>query len=293
MKEEKGKGKGLFSSAARGRNGKSRFTLIELLVVIAIIALLAALLFPSLSLAKAMASRTSCMSNVKQISVFFQLYASDFDGFVVPISANNPHCTPYCSHPFWTQLLATTYGRGQYKVFRCPSTPVRATYPSTDVRYSSGYGFNASFVAQRSDYVRHMRYSDILVPSVKCMVADFSTNGTDRGRWDAGVYSGWAVNVGYFVPGAGATPSGQAALLNGSNIFENEANKIYIQDFMKGRHNLECVVMFSDMHVASVSSFDFAWDFYSMENNARKNGPLLWSYNQTSTLTRGTVRPRR
>lgn len=138
-----------------------------------------------------------------------------------------------------------------------------------------------------------MRYSEILVPSVKCMVADFSTNGTDRGRWDAGVYSGWAVNVGYFVPGAGATPSGQAALLNGSNIFENEANKIYIQDFMKGRHNLECVVMFSDMHVASVSSFDFAWDFYSLENNAGKNGPLLWSYKQTSTLTRSTVRPRR
>ena len=59
------------------------FTLIELLVVIAIIALLMAILMPSLQAAKRLASSSACLSNEKTLLTAWIMYADDNDGLLV------------------------------------------------------------------------------------------------------------------------------------------------------------------------------------------------------------------
>ena len=60
------------------------FTLIELLVVIAIIAILAALLIPSLNQARFMALRVACSGNLHDIGIAALSYANDHDGETPP-----------------------------------------------------------------------------------------------------------------------------------------------------------------------------------------------------------------
>ncbi len=94
------------------------FTLVELLVVIAIIAILAALLLPSLARAKNKARMVEELSAARQLMLGVQMFADDRDGAMFP---------GYVSDP------STVDDRGQPLHF-----PVNARYPWRIVPYLSG-----------------------------------------------------------------------------------------------------------------------------------------------------------
>ncbi len=100
------------------------FTLTELLVVIAVIAILAALLFPAISAAKAKTQRTVCMNNLRQINLGIHMYLDDQSNGS-PGNTNATH-SPFVSWTDYRQLINNDVGvKGasspQDKVFACPA----------------------------------------------------------------------------------------------------------------------------------------------------------------------------
>jgi len=103
------------------------FTLIELLVVIAIIAILAGMLLPALSMARAKGRNTYCLNNQKQSGVFFTMYSDDWNSIFPPVhggvlSASGPHPERTgAAAVAWFHYLEN-YGMVT-KYLRCPEDP--------------------------------------------------------------------------------------------------------------------------------------------------------------------------
>jgi prepilin-type processing-associated H-X9-DG protein/prepilin-type N-terminal cleavage/methylation domain-containing protein len=150
------------------------FTLIELLVVIAIIAILAALLLPTLANSKESAKRIQCVSNLRQLSLATRMYLEDHDGRTFPFQISDVPTNNGMIYWFgWIENGAE--GERQFDATQgplydyvqglgieiCPSLNYHSSYFKLKAKGASfGYGYNRhlastnGFPALNSELVR-------------------------------------------------------------------------------------------------------------------------------------------
>jgi len=157
---------------ANPRRKTGGFTLVELLVVVAVIALLTALLFPVFAQARAKARQTACLSNLRQIGLAVEQYASDYDDTLMPgvlLPTANASGDP--QYAGWAGAY-NAYARAP-GIFRCPASAAPDTLPGAlSPRTLVSYFFNLNLGGAEAP--AGLPRASLAAPTVTVLVAEDS-----------------------------------------------------------------------------------------------------------------------
>jgi len=166
------------------------FTLIELLVVIAIIAILMAILMPSLRLARDQARRVHCISNVKTLALAWFMYKDDNNDKLVGghtnstswVDAPNPVSSPIEEqHDAIRRGTLFPYTK-TVDVYHCPADRRQSGLNAAFLTFSIAGGANGEDWG--TEYTKARLYGDLKRPSTKYVfVAEMDNRGTNVGSW--------------------------------------------------------------------------------------------------------------
>ena len=171
------------------RPRQAAFTLVELLVVIGIIALLIAILMPSLSRARQQSQRIACMSNMRQLGMATMQYTTENKGWF-PRAAGGG--SAFDDWIYWESARATTRDEGRLVKYLgtrfveahyiCPSDNLNGhlTYPYS---YTMNEFMGGVVAANNGDLHGRIKVTQVKRSAEKIMFIDESSQTIDDGCW--------------------------------------------------------------------------------------------------------------
>ncbi|MCC6581689.1 MAG: prepilin-type N-terminal cleavage/methylation domain-containing protein [Phycisphaeraceae bacterium] len=225
------------------------FTLIELLVVISIIALLIAILLPSLKQARDRARQTACGSQLHQLGLYVSMYAADHKDWFPPVSDDSSvGWNTYLVKSGYIPGAALSIGPVNARQYLCPGSQVR--YSGSEYYVYGQYGMSGRLGYAGSWTIHRVRMADTVNASRKVMLMDFgNTNALDAHLGSPQIYV-------YYAPGN----SGNTAV----NWIDGTVTGI-IADAVYGRHLGGVNVTYVDGHVqgtvaAALNNYNVYWN---------------------------------
>jgi prepilin-type N-terminal cleavage/methylation domain-containing protein/prepilin-type processing-associated H-X9-DG protein len=260
------------------------FTLVELLVVIGIIAILIAILMPSLNSARRQARAVRCLSNLKQVGNAFFMYSQQYKGaWPVAVHDLSGVHIPIDEERRWSDLLAEFVSgsgvqmtkatdiaaiRRNSVLWGCPEWDFTDTFDPNDFAQSvrNGYGMNyypsyfddfdltklAYVTAGRGQYIRQARWTKssqraLVLDSITHVVGTPPVMDSVNGRWFPYDFNGGVGIFGaFYVDGARHAPNARKQVASAQSKRESYTNK-WLN------------ALFCDGHAESVSVRQ-AWD---------------------------------